>query len=81
MNIFLDKTKEQIFIQLCCFRSLIVGTSPALELAVYTACVLARAEDAECVVSLGGRTATVTTHTFSRPGGVRYIASAFFDWK
>ena len=48
---------------------------------MYTACVLARAEDAECVVSLGGRTATVTTHTFSRPGGVRYIASAFFDWK
>ena len=80
MNIFLDKS-NYLSISACCFRSLIVGTSPALELAVYTACVLARAEDAECVVSLGGRTATVTTHTFSRPGGVRYIASAFFDWK
>ena len=81
MNIFLDKTKNKHLSISAGFRSLIVGTSPALELAVYTACVLARAEDAECVVSLGGRTATVTTHTFSRPGGVRYIASAFFDWK
>ena len=34
----------------------------------------------KCKVKLGGREVTVTTHTFTRPGGVVYIASAFIDW-
>ena len=34
----------------------------------------------KCKVKLGGREVTVTTHTFTRSGGVAYIASAFIDW-
>lgn len=56
------------------------GTSPPLEMALYTVCVLARPEK-PCPLSLGGRRVTATTHTFSRPGGVQYIASAFLDWQ
>jgi len=60
------------------FGSMVVGTSPEFELALYTTCLLARGE--KCKVKLGGREVTVTTHTFTRPGGVAYIASAFIDW-
>jgi len=60
------------------FGSMMVATSPELELALYTTCLLARGE--ECRVRLGGRKVTIKVHTFSRPGGVRYIASAFMDW-
>jgi len=60
------------------FASMLVGTSPEFELALYTSCLLARGE--KCKVKLGGREVTVTTHTFTRPGGVVYIASAFIDW-
>ena len=40
--------------------------------------ILSRGE--KCKVKLGGQEVTVTTHTFTRPGGVAYIASAFIDW-
>jgi len=60
------------------FASMLVGTSPEFELALYTSCLLARGE--KCKVKLGGGEVTVTTHTFTRPGGVVYIASAFIDW-
>ena len=40
--------------------------------------ILSRGE--KCKVKLGGREVMVTTHTFTRPGGVAYIASAFIDW-
>jgi len=62
------------------FASMLVGTSPELELALYTTCLLARGEE-KCSVSLGGQPVSVTTHVFTRPGGVRYIASSFMDWK
>jgi hypothetical protein len=99
------------------FGSMLVGTSPEVELALYTTCLLARGET--CRARLGGRAVTLTVHTFDRspvtchlspstgaagprwtgltwprlctrlctalhclcrPGGVRYIASAFMDW-
>ena len=62
------------------YGSMLVGTSPQMELAVYTVCLMVREED-KCPVSLGGEAATVTTHVFNRPKGVRYIASAFIDWE
>merc|ERR1719228_2232189 len=52
------------------FASMLVGTSPEFELALYTTCLLART-DGKCAMRLGGKDVTVTTHTFSRPGGVR----------
>jgi len=61
------------------FASMMVGTSPEFELALYTTCLLART-DGKCKMRLGGKDVSVTIHTFSRPGGVRYIASAFVDW-
>jgi len=48
------------------FASMAVGPSPALELALYTTCLLARV--------------TITTHVFSRPGGKRHVASTYVDW-
>jgi len=60
--------------------SMLVGTSPSLELALYTVCVLARG-DQPCHVRLGGKLVTITTHVFNRPGGVRHVASSFMTWK
>merc|ERR1711970_766052 len=62
------------------FASMMVGTSPELELAVYTTCLLAKGAN-KCPVSLGGKLVEVEIHVFTRPGGVRYIASSFMDWK
>jgi len=62
------------------FASMMVGTSPELELALYTTCLLARGEE-KCPLSLGGQPVSVETHVFTRPGGVRYVASSFMDWK
>ena len=62
------------------YASMIIGTSPQFELALYTTCLLVRG-DKKCDVSLGGQQGTVNTHVFNRPRGVRYIASAFIDWK
>eukprot|EP00090_Calanus_glacialis_P013712 TRINITY_DN22367_c0_g1_i1.p1 TRINITY_DN22367_c0_g1~~TRINITY_DN22367_c0_g1_i1.p1 ORF type:complete len:587 (+),score=116.91 TRINITY_DN22367_c0_g1_i1:49-1809(+) len=62
------------------FASMLVGTSPEFELALYTTCLLARGDE-KCSISLGGQPVAITTHVFTRPGGVRYIASSFMDWK
>jgi len=61
------------------FASMMVGTSPELELAVYTTCLLAKGAN-KCPVSLGGKLVEVEIHVFDRPNGVQYIASSFMDW-
>jgi poly(U)-specific endoribonuclease len=61
------------------FASMIIGTSPELELAIYTTCLLAKGED-KCSVSLGGQKVDVEVHTFSRPNNKKFIASSFFDF-
>jgi len=62
------------------FASMLVGPSPALELALYTTCILARGEE-PCRLRLGGSPVTVTSHVFQRPGNKRLVASTFMDWK
>jgi len=62
------------------YASMLIGTSPEFELALYTTCLLARGTD-KCKVMLGGQPVTLTTHVFDRPGGVKYVASAFMDWE
>jgi len=61
------------------FGSMIIGTSPEIELAIYTTCWLAKGEQL-CPVSLGGKKVDVEVHTFSRPGGKNFIASSFFNF-
>jgi len=61
------------------FGSMLVGPSPEFEMALYTVCLLSRG-DQGCTMSLGGREVVVTTHLFTRRGGVKYVASAFMDW-
>jgi len=62
------------------YASMIIGTSPQFEMALYTICLLVRGNK-KCDVSLGGQQLTVKTHVFNRPHGVRYIASAYIEWK
>ena len=62
------------------FASMMIGTSPQFELALYTICIIVR-EDKPCKVSLGGKQFNVETHIFNRPRGVKYVASAFVEWK
>jgi len=62
------------------YASMLIGTSPEFELALYTTCLLARGSD-KCHVTLGGQPVSLTTHVFDRPGGVKYIASAYMDWE
>ena len=47
------------------FRSMLIGTSPEFELALYTTCLLAHGEE-KCKFSLGGRNVALTSHVFSR---------------
>lgn len=54
-----------------------VGTSPELEMALYTVCFFAR-PDAKCPVSLGGTKFDIQTHKF-RYRGRDLIGSAFPD--
>jgi len=62
------------------YASMMIGTSPEFELALYTTCLLARGSE-KCSVRLGGQPVTITTHVFDRPGGVKYIASSYMDWE
>lgn len=62
------------------YASMLIGTSPEFELALYTTCLLARG-DQKCNVQLGGQPVSITTHVFDRPGGVKYIASSYMDWE
>jgi len=61
------------------FASMLVGTSPELELAIYTTCLLARGEE-RCHITLGGQDIYLTTHVFDRRGK-KHIASTYMDWK
>ncbi|KAF4805657.1 hypothetical protein TURU_000228 [Turdus rufiventris] len=53
--------------------SLLVGSSPEFDLAVFTLCFLAR-PDRQCHLSLGGQAATIQTYTWDKQ---RLVASAY----
>uniref|UniRef100_A0A8C3UVN0 Uridylate-specific endoribonuclease n=1 Tax=Catharus ustulatus TaxID=91951 RepID=A0A8C3UVN0_CATUS len=53
--------------------SLLVGSSPEFDLAVFTLCFLAR-PDRQCHISLGGEAATIQTYTWDKQ---RLVASAY----
>ncbi|KAK7794916.1 hypothetical protein R5R35_005891 [Gryllus longicercus] len=55
--------------------SMFVGTSPELEMALYTICFLTRPDD-RCQITLGNKVVTIRTHTF-RYRGKNLIGSAF----
>lgn len=56
-------------------NAMFVGTSPELEIALYTVCFAVRA-DKECPVVFGGNKFIIRTHTF-RYRGKNLIGSAF----
>lgn len=56
-------------------NAMFVGTSPELEVALYTVCFEVR-PDKECPISLGGNKLLIRTHTF-RYRGKNLIGSAF----
>lgn len=56
-------------------NSMFIGTSPELEMAIYTVCFAVR-PDANCPVSLGQKTFEMQTHTF-RYRGKNLIGSAY----
>lgn len=56
-------------------NAMFVGTSPELEMALYTLCFEVR-PDKECPISLGGNKILIRTHTF-RYRGKNLIGSAF----
>lgn len=62
------------------YASMLIGTSPEFELALYTTCLLARGDE-KCNIQLGGQHVSITTHVFDRPGGVKYVASSYMDWE
>ncbi|NXQ62384.1 ENDUC protein, partial [Anthoscopus minutus] len=53
--------------------SLLVGSSPEFDLALFTLCFLAR-PDRQCHISLGGQAATIQTYTWDKQ---RLVASAY----
>ncbi|NWI35252.1 ENDUC protein, partial [Picathartes gymnocephalus] len=53
--------------------SLLVGSSPEFDLALFTLCFLAR-PDRQCHISLGGEAATIQTYTWDKQ---RLVASAY----
>ncbi|XP_059479766.1 endoribonuclease CG2145-like [Neocloeon triangulifer] len=57
--------------------SMFIGTSPELEMALYTVCFMTR-PDNKCPVRLGGEPFFIKTHSFTFRGN-KYIGSAFPD--
>lgn len=55
--------------------SMFIGTSPELEIALYSTCFLMR-PDKSCPVKLGGKEFTIKTYTY-RYRGKNMIGSAF----
>jgi len=60
------------------YGSMYLGTSPELELALYSICFLTR-PDSKCHVSLDGQDVYIQTWTFNQ-GGVTMVGSAYPDW-
>jgi len=60
------------------YGSFFVGTSPELEMALYTVCFMTR-PDAKCHVRLGGADVYIQTWTYSQSGDV-LVGSAYPDW-
>lgn len=56
-------------------NSLFIGTSPELEMALYTVCFEVR-PDADCPLAYGGNRFNIVTHTF-RYRGKNLIGSAY----
>ena len=57
--------------------SLFVGTTPELEMALYTACFLAR-PDGACPVALAGQRFVIQTHTYTHQRK-KLVGSAYPD--
>ncbi|XP_030374549.1 poly(U)-specific endoribonuclease homolog [Scaptodrosophila lebanonensis] len=60
------------------YNSFLVGTSPELELSLYTVCFLTTAEKEPCAVQLGPAKLFIVTHVWNWKGK-RLIASAYTD--
>ena len=58
-------------------NTLFIGTSPELELALYTTCFVLRA-DGNCPMAYGGNRFSIVTHTY-RYRGKNLIGSAYPD--
>lgn len=56
-------------------NTMFIGTSPELEMALYTVCFMLRV-DKDCPISLGGKTANIRTYPF-RYRGKMLIGSAY----
>jgi len=56
-------------------NSLFIGTSPELELALYTVCFELRADE-DCRLGYGGKTFNIVTHSF-KYRGKNHIGSAY----
>merc|ERR1712215_135202 len=61
------------------YGSMFIGTSPELEMAIYTTCLMTR-PDAKCHITLGGTDVFVQTWTFTVGSNV-YVGSSYPDWK
>ena len=61
-----------------CYGSMYVGTSPELEMALYTICFLTR-PSVSCPISLNDVPVYITTYPLEQ-GGVTYIGTAYPDW-
>jgi len=60
------------------YGSMFLGTSPELEIALYTVCFITR-PDSKCHVQMAGTDVYIQTWTFSQ-GGVTMVGSAYPDW-
>lgn len=60
------------------YGSFFLGTSPELEMALYTVCFISR-PDSKCHVRLGGADVYIQTWTYSTAGDI-LVGSAYPDW-
>lgn len=61
------------------YNGFLVGTSPELELSIYTVCFLATADKEPCEIQLGKARMSVVSHVWTWKGK-RLIGTAFFDF-
>lgn len=57
--------------------SMFVGTSPELDVALYTMCIALEVED--CPISLDGQKFLIRAYSFNRGNNVKVIASGYPD--